>query len=552
MARKSRKPQASDLLLPEQKAICAALYIRLSIEDNQSGSSSIETQKLILNRYIDSVPEIFVYDTYIDNGATGTNFHRPDFQRMLADVEAGLINCIIVKDLSRLGRNAIDTGYYIEQYFPAHNVRFIAINDQYDSNDPDSAHSGILIPLKNMINEAYALDIGKKIKAQQRQAMKDGDFIGSRPPYGYLKAPDNCHRLVINPETAPVVKQMFEWAAAGESITGITRRLNKAGIATPGSYQKHIRDTSEKSTAADTGIWQSRTINRILRLETYTGCLVQGHTKMIDHKQVKADADNLIKVSNTHEGIISKELFLEVQSILANTALKCGMSNVSANTPNPLKGKVFCAHCGGSLHRQKKSRKLSDDVYYYCCISNNRVASGCIGAYIREEPLLTALVDILQRQLEATLGEYSLLLPTEDEQNMHLSELSSQYGESQQAVLEYRSRIRGLYENYVQGLITSEEYSEFKRRYEERISVHEQEASRLDKERKLLLLKQARQKALTLDLNLLKTNPTLTSDLISRLIERIDVSDTKHFEVRFLFQDEFADIKEALSKCANI
>ena len=137
--------------------------------------------------------------TYIDNGATGTNFHRPGFQQMLSDIEAGLINCVIVKDLSRLGRNVIDTGYYIERYFPMQKVRFIAVNDRYDSSSPDNAHDGIIIPLRNMINEAYAMDIARKIKAQQRQAMKDGKYVGGRTPYGYLKAPDNCHQLIVDP-----------------------------------------------------------------------------------------------------------------------------------------------------------------------------------------------------------------------------------------------------------------------------------------------------------------------------------------------------------------
>ena len=171
MARKSRKNQAQAAAAVQEPAIRAALYIRLSVEDSKSGSISIETQKMFLNHYVEGQPEMFVYDTYIDNGATGTNFHRPGFQQMLSDIEAGHVNCVIVKDLSRLGRNTIDTGYYIERYFPQHKVRFIAVTDQYDSDNPDDLHAGIILPLKNMINEAYALDIGRKIKAQQRQAI---------------------------------------------------------------------------------------------------------------------------------------------------------------------------------------------------------------------------------------------------------------------------------------------------------------------------------------------------------------------------------------------
>ena len=194
MARKSRKETAAVAVQEADAACRAAIYVRLSVEDTHTHSVSIETQQMIIARYLEQYPEISVYDTYIDNGATGTNFHRPGFQQMLSDIEAGHVNCVIVKDLSRLGRNTIDTGYYIEQYFRIRNIRFIAVNENFDTVAPEDAHSGIIIPLRNMINEAYALDIGRKIRAQQRQAMKDGKFIGARTPYGYLKAEDDCHQ----------------------------------------------------------------------------------------------------------------------------------------------------------------------------------------------------------------------------------------------------------------------------------------------------------------------------------------------------------------------
>lgn len=239
MARKSRKNQEqAAVTVMQEPTIRAALYIRLSVEDTRTNSISIETQQLILDHYLESQPEIFVYDTYIDNGATGTNFHRPGFQQMLSDIEAGHVNCVIVKDLSRLGRNSIDTGYYIEQYFPQHKVRFIAVTDQYDSDNPDDVHAGVILPLKNMINEAYALDIGRKIKAQQRQAMKDGEYVGARALYGYLKAPDNCHQLIVDPVTAPVVRQIFEWAEQGAGLNTIAVRLNEAKTLFPQPLQK--------------------------------------------------------------------------------------------------------------------------------------------------------------------------------------------------------------------------------------------------------------------------------------------------------------------------
>ena len=210
MARKSRKNTN-----PEENtanaAYRAAVYIRLSVEDSQSGSASVETQQYIIGHFLDRHPEIEPFHTYIDNGLTGTNFNRPGFQSMLNDIESGAVNCVIVKDLSRLGRNSIDTGYYIEQYFPQRKVRFIAVNEGYDTAGEDG-RPDMMIALRNMVNEAYAADISKKITAAQRQMMKDGKYVGALPPYGYLKDSEDCHKLVIDPEAAEVVRQIGERA----------------------------------------------------------------------------------------------------------------------------------------------------------------------------------------------------------------------------------------------------------------------------------------------------------------------------------------------------
>jgi len=239
MARKSRKNVIASEK-PKQSTVKiwrAALYIRLSVEFNGKRGDSLETQRQIMEAYIALCPDIEITEVYTDNGITGRTFEREAFQRMLADVENGKIDCIVVKDLSRLGRNSIDTGYYIEKYFPLHGVRFIAVNDQFDSTDPENSGNHLIVPLKNMINEAYAADISKKVKAQQHQAMKDGESVGARPPYGYKKAPDNCHRLLVNGDTAPVVQQIFQWAVDGVLLNVIVKRLNEAGIMTPGYYQ---------------------------------------------------------------------------------------------------------------------------------------------------------------------------------------------------------------------------------------------------------------------------------------------------------------------------
>ena len=218
MARKSRKETAAVVVQEADAACRAAIYVRLSVEDTHTHSVSIETQQMIIARYLEQYPEISVYDTYIDNGATGTNFHRPGFQQMLSDIEAGHVNCVIVKDLSRLGRNTIDTGYYIEQYFRIRSIRFIAVNENFDTANPEDAHSGIIIPLRNMINEAYALDIGRKIRAQQRQAMKDGKFIGATEEIDQLNA--DLDQVLVDYRRDYDDETTTEFANSVEVVTG--------------------------------------------------------------------------------------------------------------------------------------------------------------------------------------------------------------------------------------------------------------------------------------------------------------------------------------------
>ena len=211
---------------------------------------------------------------YIDNGLTGTNFNRPNFQRMLADIESGKVSCVIVKDLSRLGRNAIDMGYYIEQYFVQHKICFIAVNDNYDTADENSTRSGIILPLKNMVNEAYALDIGKKIRSAAHQAMLDGDFIGARAPFGYKKSPDNCHKLIVYEETAPIVRRIFEWAADGIGINAITVRLNEMGAVTSSVYKSQTSEVEKRY--RQNRNWTTFTVTHILDNPVYMGDMVQG------------------------------------------------------------------------------------------------------------------------------------------------------------------------------------------------------------------------------------------------------------------------------------
>lgn len=538
MARKSRKQAEAPMPAPSLY-VYVALYIRLSVEDNKKRGCSVENQKLVLNDYLADKPDFVVYDTYIDNGLTGTNFHRPGFQQMLSDIEAGHINCVIVKDLSRLGRNSIDTGYYIEQYFYTHNVRFIAVTDQFDTADPGNLHGGIMLPLKNMINEAYSLDIGRKIKAQARQAMKDGDYIGARAPYGYRKDPNNCHKLLIDEETAPVVKQIFDWAYERVALNRIVRNLNEMGITAPSHYKKSTGEITSPGLIGS-GKWQTRTVMKILESEVYTGDLVQGKTKTVDHQQVKADDDNLIIARHTHEPIISHEVFAAVQKYRKQVCEESRAKPKSPYTPNIFKGKVFCADCGRSLHRQRAERKKGPDIYWFHCLTNSRVAKDtCKGVMMQETELIATITTILEKELSVALGMSLPLFQLEARQKQKKDGLKSQMSAKRQDIEKQRRLIRGLYENFVQGILTSEEYFELKADYEESITALSNDIETLEKGMDALDDQLVRYRAMEKDAKSLAQDHVLTAELIDRLIDRIEIDHERNIRVSFRFKSEF-------------
>lgn len=522
MARKSRKIPVSEPITTV--GINTALYIRLSVEDGHGRSNSIENQQMILNDYVCDKPEFNVCGIYIDNGLTGTNFNRPNFQRMLADIESGRISCVIVKDLSRLGRNAIDTGYYIEQYFVQHKIRFIAVNDNYDTADENSTRSGIILPLKNMVNEAYALDIGKKIKSAAHQAMLDGDFIGARAPFGYKKSPDNCHKLIVDAETAPIVRRIFEWAADGIGINAITVRLNEMGAVTSSVYKSQTSEVEKRY--RQNRNWTTFTVTHILDNPVYMGDMVQGKSKTIEHKQQDAPPEDYIIVRNTHEAIVSRELFERVKQTRSAVREEYKQKSIEPYTENIFKGKVFCPHCGKPLHRQRAKRKTKPDVYRLHCLSPSRVSkSACIGVNIDEQ----AVIEFVTNALKSKLSARKEPLPQADKSDT----LERRKSDKQRELNRVQSLIRGLYENLVSGIISSEDYAELKNGYAAQASQLKSEIDAINSEIELLE-KQQKQLAETRDCaKLFRESKTLSADLLNSLVERIEISHDHEINIVF-------------------
>ena len=335
------------------------LYIRLSREDDDKTyeSESITNQKSLLLQYAKE-NNLRVYDIYIDDGFSGTNFDRPGFKRLIKDIENKKINMVITKDMSRLGRDYIGTGELVEKFFPEHNVRYIAVTDNIDTY-LDSTNNDIA-PFKAIMNDFYAKDISKKIKSSLRAKMKDGKYVGGRAPFGYTKDKDNKNQLIVDSEQAIIVRRIFDMALDGLSYYKIADILTSEGIKTPASYYNfewcgNYNPTFNK--------WNAKTIYDILNNRIYTGDLVQGRRCKVNYKVkkiVKNSPDNYIVVENTHEAIIDKELFNEVGKRLPKNV---GRKEKKEN--NLLDGLLYCGDCGHRISVQAR-RKRDNRVYTLC------------------------------------------------------------------------------------------------------------------------------------------------------------------------------------------
>ena len=345
-------------------------YIRLSKEDKiKDESNSVTNQKLIITSFVEKNEDLELIDFYIDDGYSGTTFDRPEYKRMFKDIVEGKVNTIIVKDLSRFGRNHIESDNYLENILPGYNVRFISIIDDIDSLKNPKSVSSIAVPLKNLMNDQYARDISEKVRSTLKIKQLNGEFIGVTAPYGYLKNPKDKHKFIIDKEASYIVKKIFNMILLGKSRKEIAEHLNNKNIVTPSLYKLSKENTNNEELIRSKK-WNAEIVNRILRNETYTGTLIQNiKTKpnyRID-KLIDVNKDEWIKLANHHEPIISKDKFDEVQQILNRNTKVNKNDNIDL-----FSGYLKCSHCGSGLI----IKKSKNQIYYYC------------GSYIKDKSCL--------------------------------------------------------------------------------------------------------------------------------------------------------------------
>lgn len=461
----------------------ADLYLRLSKEDgDKDESDSILNQKELIKEYLKSRPDICIHEIRVDDGYSGVNFERPAFQKVLNDIKERKVNCVIVKDLSRFGRNYIEVGKYIEKIFPYLGVRFIAINDNYDSMAVNNQNDKIAISFKNLINDAYCRDISIKIRSNLEVKRKRGEYVGAFAPYGYKKSDRDKNQLVIDEDAAETVRDIFKMYLQGMSIYKIAKYLNEVGILTPLEYKKSLGSkfyTGFKRN--EDSKWTHITVVRILKNCVYTGDLVQGKETTPNYKVKKkiTKEKNLWNcVENAHEPIVTIENYNNVQRLLKNDT----RTSTKEEKLYCLSGIVKCGDCGSNMSRKTVPSGKKKFVYYVC--GNHKYNKQCSSHSIRAEQLEQCILNVLNHHIEQVIYMDQVLQVLEKipYQKNKAVKKNKQIISKQEEIKKYNNLRIHLYEDFQDDLITKEEYKEMKEIYRRRAETAEIALHQIQKE----------------------------------------------------------------------
>ena len=539
-------------MLDTSKTFHAAVYLRLSREDgdvtdgSKQVSNSIANQNELVMDYLKSHPEITVISTYTDDGFSGVNFERPEFQRMLSDIREGKIDCVIVKDLSRFGRNYIESGRYIEKIFPMLGIRFIAITDGYDSINEDMG-SDMIIPFKNLINDAYCRDISIKIRSHMDIKRRNGEYIGAFAAYGYLKDKENKNHLIIDEYAADVVRDIFSMKLCGMSQQAIADKLNADGILSPLQYKKSIGVDLNSSFAKSVKPgWSYNAVLRILKNEVYTGMVVQGKCTTPNYKikkRIHKDEAEWIRVEDMHDAIISKSEFDLVQEILLrDTRVSPEKSEVFL-----FSGMIFCTDCGESMVR-KTVPSGGKRYVYYVCSGNKQDKNRCSTHEIAESTLEENILETIKAYIDQMLGladalDISNKAPTKkpevEKQDARIEALKAD-------IETCNKRRKNLYEDFKDGILSKDEYYAIRDQYEGELNQIQIAISRVSDERDRLLSNGTGRQEWMDEVLKYKGVTKLSRRMLTFLIERIEVESASSFKIIWRFDKKAEAVVNAL------
>ena len=536
----------------QNKTFQAAVYLRLSREDGdvteggKQVSNSIANQNELVMDYLKSHSEISVISTYTDDGYTGVNFDRPEFQRMLSDIREGKIDCVIVKDLSRFGRNYIESGRYIEKIFPMLGIRFIAITDGYDSINEDMG-TDMIVPFKNLINDAYCRDISIKIRSHMDIKRRNGEYIGAFAAYGYLKDEDNKNHLVIDEYAADVVRDIFSMKLCGMSQQAIADKLNADGILSPIQYKKSIgvglNSSFQKSVKPK---WSYNAVLRILKNEVYTGTVVQGKCTTPNYKikkRILKDEADWIRVEDMHDAIIPKSDFDIVQEILLrDTRVAPEQSEVF-----PLAGMVYCADCGEPMVR--KTVPAGDKRYvYYVCSGNKKDKTKCRTHNISEKKLMQGVLEVVQNHIGTMISTAYAVEKIHKAPNSKpdVVKLEDRIMKLHEEVEACNNRKMNLYEDYKDGILSRDEYSMLKDKYQAQMAEIEKSIASIEADREGILANGTGRQEWIQKLKKYEGVSELDRELVTFLIDRIEVIDPDTIQVTYRFEKALREMKRVV------
>ena len=518
----------------------AAAYLRLSRDDgDKQESDSIRNQRELIKEYLSKNKNLQFVGEYVDDGYSGTSFDRPNFTRLMEDIKAGKVNCVIVKDLSRLGRNYIETGRYIEQIFPLLGVRFISILDHYDSVEKDNANDWLVVPFKNLINDAYARDISVKIRSQLDVKRKNGQFIGSFASYGYLKDPKNPNHLIIDPYAANIVRMIFRMKLSGSNQVRIAEKLNEMGVLPPAEYKRHCGERYDCGfhRSADPK-WEHVSVSSILKNEVYTGTMVQGIHNKISYKMKQSNLvpkENWIRVAHTHDAIIERPVFEEVQRLLQfDTRTSPDRKEVYA-----LSGMVFCGDCGNSMVRRRVQKKFS---YLHCNTHKN--GQGCTTHLISTKRLEELVLEGIQTQIALILNADAILQKIDriPEEQVYVRTITKQIEELQKEIERFQKLKTQAYVDMLNETISKEEYETINQRFTKGLESAVKKRDEQIKTKARLLKSNTHHRPWIEAFRRFQNIQTLDRQIVAMLVDRIIVYSKDRIEIAFRFQQEIEEM----------
>ena len=537
------------------KIYYAAIYLRLSKEDGDlsSGekkeSNSIANQRKLIEDYLSRNPEITLVQEFCDDGYTGANFDRPDFQRMMEQVKTGKINCIIVKDLSRFGRDYIDSGRYIEKIFPSLGIRFIAINDNYDSAQSQQVGNEIILPFKNLINDSYSRDISIKIRSNLETKRRNGEFVGSHVVYGYRRSDDDKNKLVIDQTVAPVIQSIFSMKMDGFSPAQIADKLNKDGVPSPYEYKRQSGSKYQSGFKKQIQtVWGEKAIYRFLKNVLYTGTLVLAKTTTPNHKiksRTTKDEADWMRTENAHDAIISPSIFDMVQKLM----LEDTRSPSGDNSVHLFSGKVFCADCQSTMTR-KKTKSAGKEYVYFVCNANKVDRKVCDAHTVKEQVVYDAALAVIQAQvslalnLEIALGKLNGISWERREMERIASKIARQ-----EEVIEHNKQMKAhVYEDFKTEMITREEYFIFKAEFDKNIQEAKEAIARLVGNKNQISSGLTEQQSWLAQFREYENIQELNRRVVVNFIDRIEITEDKQVHVVLNNADQFQAIMEFLEE----